>query len=323
MDFRTRVEISAPGYNISHCDKILMLGSCFSENVGERLARMMFDVDINPFGTLYNPESISVALGRLMDGALFSESELFQSNGMWHSFSHHSRFSSADKEKALRLINGRFSEAASALRQIKHLVVTFGSAWVFRLAETGKTVANCHKLPASCFHRRLLNVEEIFASWETTVKRLVSLNPSVRILFTVSPIRHLADGLHGNRISKSTLLLAVERIVASCPQHACYFPSYEIVLDELRDYRFYAADMLHPSEVAVDYIMERFSDTFFLPETKRAAASCEKLQRMLQHRAMTDNVEEIEKFGAATRRYADELKQQMPYLESILTKKNI
>ncbi len=309
MDFRTRVEIEDSGLRIGYGDGILMLGSCFSDNIGERLRRRLMNVCVNPFGTLYNPASIAMAVERIAERRMFSAAELFEHNGMWHSFAHHSRFSSADKGKALEKINAGYGEAVASLLGCKVMVVTFGTAFVF--TRGGEIVANCHKLPQRKFVRRRLGVDDIVGMWSKTIDLLGRVNNGATVIFTVSPIRHLADGMHGNQASKASLLLAVDELTRKFPQ-CRYFPSYEIVLDELRDYRFYAADMVHPSDVAVDYVFERFSDVCFSDATRSQAAACEKLYRMAAHRPLTDNTVEIEKFRESVRRYARELAAALP-----------
>ena len=261
MEFRTIVDLPR-GLAVEHDEPIMLLGSCFSDNIGERLRRALFRVDVNPFGTLYNPASIAAAVRRLMENRPYSEAELFEFGGMWHSFDHHSKFSCADRSMALQKINARYEGGVQFLKTARWLIVTFGTAYAYCLSDTGAVAGNCHKMPASCFSRRLLPQRDVVDDWLATLACLHEWNPELKAIFTVSPIRHLADGAHGNQLSKSTLLLAIDEL----SRHAewiSYFPAFEIVMDELRDYRFYAADMVHPSDVAVDYVMERFSEACF------------------------------------------------------------
>ena len=311
MEFRTKVAIEKSGLFIGYGDGIVMLGSCFTENIGARLSCRLMDVCVNPFGTLYNPASIADAVERLAENRMFTAGELFEYGGRWHSFAHHSRFSSADREKALERINSSYAEAVAALRRCSVLIVTFGTAYVF--TRDGRVVANCHKLPASEFARTMLGIDEITEIWDRAIQTLGRLNPQMRILFTVSPVRHLADGAHGNQSSKATLLLATDSLVERFGQCG-YFPSYEIMMDELRDYRFYASDITHPSEMAVDYIMERFSDAYFTEETRRQADACMKLSRMVNHRPMSDNAVEVRRFREAVEAYAGKLSAEFPCL---------
>lgn len=317
MEFRTITDLPDNLPRINHNEHILMLGSCFSDNIGERLRRAMFPVTINPFGTLYNPESIAMAIDRMLDGKPYQAEELIFHNGLWHSFAHHSRFSSVNPDNALRKINREFTDSVESLKHLKHLFVTFGTAYAFRLKETGKIAANCHKMPAALFIRERMSVNDITDRWIPLIDRLFGLNPTLEVTFTVSPIRHLADGARQNTLSKATLLLASETIT-SHDRRCHYFPAFEIMNDELRDYRFYAADMTHPTEVAVDYIMERFSDACFSEQTRRDAASCEKLYRRICHHPLTDDTEAIEKFRTSTRQAANELADRLPHIRQTI-----
>lgn len=295
MRFRTEVEIEKPDWGIGHGDKLLLLGSCFADNIGEKLERAGFDTLTNPFGTLYNPASVAGALERLLDARPFDENDL-QDFGIegWGVWDAHSLLCRPKKEEALQVLNARFAEASEQLRNASVLIVTFGTAWVYRLKETNTIVANCHHEPASRFVREKMSVEEIIGLWTPLLERLHTAHPALRVLFTVSPIRHLKDGAHGNQLSKATLLLAVEGLISKVegPQLA-YFPAYELVLDELRDYRFYADDMVHPSQAAVGFLWEKFSDTFFNTRTREEAAKAEKLAKVRNHRplhATTNNI---------------------------------
>ena len=236
-----------------------MVGSCFSDEIGAQMQERYLNVTCNPFGTLYNPLSIAQAL------TMTDTPELIAHEGLWHSMAHHGAFSRATKEEAEQAVRASIETMQKALKEASVVIVTFGTAWVYEM--NGAIVGNCHKLPERCFNRRRLSVEEIVEAW----KPILAQYPDKKWLFTVSPIRHIRDGLHENQISKATLLQAVEQLVLnSSPSPATrrYFPSYEIMLDELRDYRFYADDLVHPSSLAVNYIWERFVDTFCTPQTK-------------------------------------------------------
>lgn len=285
MKWSTIVNIAEHKGFLTHSDKMLLIGSCFTENIGQLLQQSKFDVDINPFGTLYNPESIAMGLRRLMEQRPFTLDELNNDGGLWYSYHHHGAFSSYNSEETLAHINRRYEYAANQLPQCQKLIVTFGTAYVYRL-ENGKTVANCHKQPASHFKRNRLSVAEIVSEWEALITQLIQYAPQCDILFTVSPIRHLSDGAHNNQLSKSTLLLAVEQLCHTHPDKCQYFPSYEIVMDELRDYRFYAEDMAHPTPQAVSYIYQRLQDTYFDNDTTNIATECSKIYRSLSHRPL-------------------------------------
>ena len=318
MDFQTLVDTTSTGLRIEHDEGIMMLGSCFAEDVGDALRRSMLKLCINPFGTLYNPQSIAEALRRLMADKPFDESELMRYGNLWHSMSHHSRFSSADKRMALQKINDAYAEGVAALGKARHLVVTFGTAFVF--TRDGAVVANCHKMPAAEFQRTRLSADDIAACWLPLVDDLRRLNPQLDITFTVSPVRHLADGAHGNQTSKATLLLAVDQIISHHADCCHYFPSYELLLDQLRDYRFYAADMVHPSAVAVEYIAGRFKESCLSAKAREACRRCEKLYARLLHRPLTDDTEAIAQFRQSTLTAANALKVELPYVGPIIDK---
>lgn len=273
----------------------------------------LFDVNVNPMGTLYNPASIASAYNDILQCRAFTAQDLFDYQGRFHSFSHHSSFSGVNKEQVLSHINDAMKEAHEHLVRTSVVIVTFGTAYVYE--KDGEVVSNCHKLPASTFVRRRLEVDKIVAEW----RKIVAASDK-RFIFTVSPIRHLADGAHDNQLSKSILLLAVEKICGNS-DNAVYFPSYEIMMDDLRDYRFYASDMSHPSQVAVDYIYQHFQETYFHAQTIDIASRSEKLSRRLEHRFMTDDEVAIQKFKANTQTQIEELKKLFPYLERAINKK--
>lgn len=286
MKWNTPVAIEPKNGYLQHGKHMLSMGSCFADNIGEYLATAKFDICQNPFGTLYNPDSIADALYRLMQNAPFTTDDLSQDGDLWYSYKHHGRFSQPTAEATLKAINDSYVSAARRLPTCERLIVTWGTAYVYRLVSTGQTVANCHKQPASLFRRERLSVEAITRVWSELLAALQRYAPRCQVLFTVSPIRHLRDGAHDNQLSKSTLLLAVEQLCHSFPNLCSYFPAYEIVMDELRDYRFYADDMTHPSQQAVAYIIERMAETYFTPATRSLAETCEKLHRAMQHRPL-------------------------------------
>lgn len=295
MEFSTKVNISPTGISISHQDKILALGSCFSENIGKFLIDNKFDVIFNPFGILYNPISISQALRRIVDGKSFSAKDIFFHNGLYHSFWHHGDFSSVDKESSLNAINSSLDKANSDIKKANYLFITFGTSYVFRSKKLDMVVGNCHKLPASNFDRYRLDIPTIVQDWNKLIKKLKGANPNLHIIFTVSPIRHLKDGAHDNQLSKSTLLLAIDQLIGE-NSNTHYFPSYEILLDELRDYRFYNEDMTHPSSVAIKYIWERFSETYFDKQTIQVNKEWSKINNALNHRPINQESEEYKLF---------------------------
>jgi hypothetical protein len=303
MNFTTPVNIK-PNKTIDHNSRIVMLGSCFAENIGKKLIDCGFNVVMNPMGILYNPISIFSTLSRIIEGREFTENELFQHNGLWASFMHHGSFSHSDKSEALRLMNEKLHEGHKQLKNATHLIITFGSAEVYE--HNGLVVSNCHKLPSREFTHRLLSIDEII----TSSISLSSLNPQLSTIFTISPVRYLGNGAHHGQINKATLLLATEQLCQTTG--AKYFPSYEIMMDELRDYRYYAADMIHPSEIAVEYIFERFTETYLTDEAIRTAEEVKKIKKSLAHRPLHPDSEEYEKFKKKLSQQIDAIAQKYP-----------
>ena len=285
MKLQTIVDIMPSAWKIGYEDKILMLGSCFADEIAAQMAQRYLAVTRNPFGTLYNPLSIAQAL------QMTAIPPLVENDGLWHSMAHHGAFSRSTKEEAEKAVRGSIETMQRAVEEANVVIVTFGTAWVYEWSVGSSqwsvgsgqqsAVGNCHKLPAECFTRRRLTAEEIIAAWQPIIERY----PDKHWIFTVSPIRHVKDGLHENQLSKATLLQAVEMI---SNQYAAvsYFPSYEIMLDELRDYRFYADDLVHPSSLAVQYIWERFIDCFCTSQTRNEMNIQHKRWKQTQHRPL-------------------------------------
>ena len=315
MNLTTSVEIPSGLPSIDLSQQLMLLGSCFAGNIGAMLCERKFRLDLNPFGILYNPASISTALRQLLSGKIYIKEDLFQFRECWHSPMHHGAFSASTAEDTLAAINARLEHARGELPGLDWLMLTLGTAYVYEQKETGLVVANCHKQPEKMFRRRRLGVEEIVTDYASLLAELWQRNPKLNVLFTVSPIRHVRDGMHANQISKATLLLAVERLQELFPGHVLYFPSYEIVLDELRDYRFYADDMLHPSPLAVRYLWQRFEETFFTRETRQLLAEFEEIQRALAHKPFHPEADEYKRFLGQIVLKIEQLKGKYPYLD--------
>jgi len=311
--FQTKVEIPQSKLKISYESQIMTLGSCFAENIGSKLKEVYFEADINPFGVLYNPVSISNSIRLLLEAKPFNATDLFEQKGLWQSFSHSSLFSDTSVEKTLNKINERFNDAARSFQRTDFLLITFGTAWVFEEEKSGRVVSNCHKLQAKNFNRRRLTVEDIVSDYSGLINQLISQFPTMEFIFSVSPIRHWKDGAHENNISKSTLLLAIEALQRQF-KNVHYFPAYEIQMDELRDYRFYASDMLHPSEVAIDYIWQRFSETYFDEVTNDMKKEFEQLRSDLSHRPLFPESVEFQKFQKLTEKRKKDLINKYPFL---------
>ena len=315
MDFRTKVELPASLPPVTHAGQILLLGSCFAENMGRQLAENKFRVDVNPFGILYNPFSVSTALVEILKGKVYQEEDLFAYKECWHSPMHHGSFSAFTPEETLNTINSRLHHAYKKLPELNWLMVTMGTAYVYKQKESGQVVANCHQLPESHFLRYRLSVEEIVEDYTALITEMSARNPELKWLFTVSPIRHIRDGMHANQLSKSTLLLAIDRLQQLFPERVFYFPSYEIILDELRDYRFYADDMLHPSPLAIRYLWECFSETFFSPETKQVIVAVQDIRRDLAHKPFHPESEAYQRFLGQIVLKIERLIGKYPYLD--------
>jgi hypothetical protein len=310
MQFQTHIHIPSAPDPIDYSHKLMLLGSCFAENIGEKLSGNKFQTDINPFGILYNPLSVKSALDDLLNGRTFSRNDLFLHHGAYHSFAHHSRFSAIDPDECLAQINGRMAISTEWLRQTDRLIVTFGTSFVYHLRENGGVVSNCHKLPEKMFHRERIGIATIVDEWSKLIVELRAKNPKLQLLFTVSPIRHWKDGAHENQLSKATLLLAIDQLTKEF-DNCSYFPAYEIVMDELRDYRFYADDMIHPSSQTIEYIWQRFLETHISKESRALLEEWQVLRKALQHRPFNPQSESHRIF----------LKQNLDKLER-LTKKS-
>jgi len=254
MKTSTEVIIGKFPVKVSKTDKVLVLGSCFAANVGAKMAEEGYDVCVNPFGTLFNPASVASSLRRLASGAPFTEEECVQmgaGSDLWCSFSHYTKFARPTREEFLRDANKALADASAFFRSCNKVIITFGTAFVFDHQSFG-IVSNCLKRDAKEFRRYRMDIDQIVALWQPLLSGILA---DKEVIFTVSPIRHMADTAHGNQLSKSTLLLAVDALLG---EGRAYFPSYEIVLDELRDYRWYADDLVHPSSEAINLIWSRF-----------------------------------------------------------------
>lgn len=309
MDFFCKTDIEAPSFSLNHEGRVMLVGSCFADEMGRRLMRDKFQVRTNPFGVLYNPMSIAAHLLRcvsLPDYASKTHEFIEESEQKrWLSWMHASEFTASNKDALVALLNATQQSASEWLRSCSLLIVTLGTAMVYRLKETDLLVANCHKQPDALFRRDRLSAYDIVDAWRPVLQLLRSVNPELKVLFTVSPIRHKRDGLHGNNLSKAELLLACD---ALCQEEGVdYFPSYELLVDELRDYRFYAPDMVHPSEQAADYIYERFTDTYVSREEQRISERCRRIALALAHRP----------FHADSQQYRDFLKKQWNEIKTL------
>lgn len=312
--FRTPVPVSAINAPIKHLQQVLMIGSCFSENIFFKLASYRFKVKNNPTGILYNPLSITAALKRILQGTLYSKEELFFHEGLWKSLDHHSKFSSCDIERCLDQINTEFSSAVDIIKNTDMIILTFGSSFVYQLQDSRRVVANCHKLPDQNYTRRLASIEEIVDCCSDVFRELLLYNPALQIILTVSPVRHLRDKPQENSVSKAHLVSAVYEL-QNIFDSVHYFPAYEIVLDELRDYRFFAADMIHPSDVAVNFIWERFRSACIDRRSNRFIDRYEHIIRAREHTFHFPDSDAANEFRAAQVQALDQLQNEFPEID--------
>lgn len=324
IKFRTEVDLPEFKNKLGYRHHSLMMGSCFAENIGTYLQELCFPIMVNPFGILYNPISVANSLQHLLKKKKFTDQDLFYSNGLNNSFSHHSRFSGPDPVETLEQINIRITEASDILKNCHHLFITFGTSWVFEHKISGAVVSNCHKLPAATFDRYRLSIEQITEIWIPLIEQLRMLNPNLQLVFTVSPIRHLKDGAHDNQLSKSTLLLAIEALISRYGNEVIsYFPSYEILLDELRDYRFYARDMTHPSEIAIDYLREKFLSVILDNEAMTISTKLVKILPALKHKALIFNDKSYISFIENQIERINQLQNKYPFINLLTVIKKL
>jgi hypothetical protein len=287
VQLQTIIDIPKPAFQISHKDRLMFVGSCFADNIGQKFTTSGFQTLVNPFGTIYNPASIATLLLRCISERECTE--IFPDDqGVWHSWLHHSRFSAPSSKELQQRIAQATHEATVFLANASVLCVTLGTAYIYRLESNGMLVSNCHKQPDQLFRRERMTPYDIVDQWQILLQLLQALNPELRIIITVSPIRHKRDGLHANQISKGILLQAADEICTANTDLCTYFPSYEIMLDELRDYRFYADDMIHPSELAIEYIWQRLQQTYMNTRTIDKCLKQQKQWRGSQHRTIIE-----------------------------------
>jgi hypothetical protein len=296
MELRTTFNIETSPFRITYDDRVMFIGSCFASSIGEQMKRGKMTVMINPTGTVYNPVSVCNTLDSITSGVEFTKESLHFHNGMWLSFCHYTDFSSEDPDKSLLKINSKLKEASLFLEKSGFLFITLGTARIYRWKKTGQIVSNCHKIPSEEFSRELLSVNGIVDLWTKQLDRLSAMYPDLKVIFTVSPVRHLKDGAHGNQISKSVLLLAIEELLGHNSKPA-YFPAYELLMDDLRDYRFYSEDMIHLSESAVNYIWNAFSASYIDPAAVKIWNEALKITKARTHRFNTDSISKKKDFA--------------------------
>ena len=312
--FRIPVNIQKNILQIKYDDQIMLFGSCFSENIGNKLDYYKFNVTINPFGILYNPKSIFRNINALLNNTEPKEADLFKYNYLWQSWNYHGSFSAKNKSEVINVMQREFTNASEQIQNLKVLVITFGTSWVYKYLDSNYIVANCHKVPAEKFERYRLSTKEIIKDYEEIINKLKTINSDLNIIFTVSPIRHLKDGAAQNQLSKSSLLLAIDSLTRSF-DNCNYFPSYEIMMDELRDYRFYKTDMIHPSDQAIDYIWDKFRLSFISNSSYDIMNQVKKIKDAVRHKPLNSNSEKHKMFRKNFLKLSRILASQNPFLD--------
>lgn len=312
MEFRTVLNGFSSKFKIEGNDKLFFIGSCFTENIGNQLQRLKFESIINPFGIVYNPISISNSLETLLQNKLSLESDLFEHQGVWHSFDFHSRFSDVKKEKCLEKTNQSITNASLALKNTNVLFITFGSAHVYHLKNQKKTVANCHKLPANHFDKTYIDFNQTFSIYKSLFTKLKEQNPNLKIITTLSPVRYLSDGFAENQKSKAILTLLCHALKDNF-EFVDYYPAYEMMMDDLRDYRFYADDMIHPNHMAINYIFNHFSAVYFEKETLCMIQEIEKIKKAMEHKVFLKESEVHKTQGQKMIQQIDALQKKYPF----------
>jgi len=317
MQFTTPIPIEKSNYQIDYNSKIVSLGSCFAVNIGEKFEHYKFQNSINSFGILFHPLALEKIISKAILKDEFSEEDIFFHNERWHSFDVHSDLSVSDKALFLKTLNENLQSLHNDLVESSHIIITLGTSWVYRNLNTEKVVANCHKVPQKQFKKELLSVEDIKNSLGKIIEKIASVNKKTKIIFTISPVRHIKDGFVENQWSKANLISALHQTLQSenCNLSTAYFPSYEIMMDELRDYRFYAEDMIHPNPTAIDYIWKRFSETWISGEAFSVLQEVESIQKGLNHRPFNAESEQHLLFLAKMQQRIAVLQRQFPFMK--------
>ena len=317
MQFRTHIPIPKSKYPIDYTSKIVSVGSCFAVNMAEKLDYFKFQNSCNPVGILFHPLAIEKLIDFAVSQKKFTEKDIFFYNERWHCFDVHSDLSNSNKEELLASLNALIKSTNQQITESTHFIITYGTSWVYRNIESDSIVANCHKVPQKQFKKELLSEEEIKESIANTLKLIHAVNPNCTVFFTVSPVRHIKDGFVENQWSKANLFSAIHSVLKTehSKRNTEYFPSYEIMMDELRDYRFYAEDMLHPNQVAIDYIWKRFKETTISEAAFNTMDEVENVQKSLSHKPFNPNSESHLKFESKVREKITKLENQYSFMK--------
>lgn len=315
MNFFTKIDIPAADFKIDYTSRLAFFGSCFADNISALFAERKFNVLANPFGTVYNPVSLASQIKAIADGKVFGEEDVFQDtrcDELWHCWDAHSSLSGSTKEECIDKLNAAATQARDFLKKANVIFITLGTAFVYYLKDSGKPVSNCHRQDPNLFTRRMISVDEATEAIREITASIRQLNQHAQIVFTVSPLRHMSDGAHNNTLSKATLQLAVNNALEKIA--AEYFPSYEIMMDELRDYRFYSDDMIHLSKTAEEYIFERMVETYCDSTTRENMSKVEKFLKMANHRIQDESSPATQEFKKKLASQAAELEKMIPGL---------
>jgi hypothetical protein len=318
MQFRTQIPISKTNNPIDYNSKIISIGSCFAENMAEKFDYFKFQNETNPFGIIFNSVSIEKIISRIIKKEFYTEKDIFFYNERWHSYEVHSDLSNSDRQELLETLNKAISETYKNLKEATHIIITYGTSWIYRNTESDQIVANCHKVPQKQFSKELLSVEVIQKSIQNTIDLIQVLNPDINFIFTVSPVRHIKDGFAENQLSKSHLFAGLYQVLKTHNSEFIthnYFPSYEIMMDELRDYRFYAEDMLHPNQVAIDYIWHKFSENYISEDSISTMQEVSEIQKSLRHRSFNPDSEQHQKFLAKLQQKISSIQEKWAHIK--------
>jgi lysophospholipase L1-like esterase len=314
MNLQTKIPLRAQQHSqIDYYSKLLLIGSCFVENIGKKLDYFKFQNVINPFGILFHPKAIETFITNAINEKEYSEKDIFFHDERWHCFNAHSKLSNSSKDALLDELNKQSRLTSKQIKNSTHIIITLGTSWVYRFIEDDRIVANCHKVPQKQFLKELLSVDEVVSSLEAIIVLLKQFNPKVSIIFTVSPIRHIKDGFVENNLSKAHLISGIHEVINE-RESTYYFPSYEFMMDELRDYRFYEEDMLHPSKMAINYIWEKFQDVWISKNVSTTKSKVEHIQKGLLHKPFHPNAKQHQIFLENLKEKQEKLTSQFPHI---------
>lgn len=315
MQFTTKIPVQKSNFPIDYDSKVMLLGSCFAENMGKKFDYFKFQATTNPFGIIFNAVSLEKLIRRAVENRTFTENDIFFHNDLWHCYEVHSELSNSDKDAFLKSLNNIIRSTNKQLNDSTHIIITLGTSWVYRNIETNEIVANCHKVPQKQFTKELLSIHQTEESLQSIISLIHSVNPNCNFIFTVSPVRHIKDGFTENTLSKAHLIAAIHKTITNHKSNITYFPSYEIMMDELRDYRFYAEDMLHPNQTAIDYIWIQFFENYISESVFGLMNEICSIQKGLQHRPFNPNTESHQKFVLTLEEKMKRINERLPTIQ--------